>query len=239
MMRLKRSLFALLPAACLVGLAYAASSSYTVQWKGSLRAVHGGDYSPVVDLQAFEGKAHWNAVGPVAELDGEVTVIDGVVSVARVRGDDIVVSADLSAQASFLVWAEVEAWAPPVELGVGVADQAALEQVLEDLAFDRGIDVAEPFPFKLEGVFDAVEYHVLAPVPAGATAAHHLEFATIVRDTDVTGTMIGFFSRQHHGVFVHRGSSAHIHVIEENGRSGHVDALAAGPAVKVYLPTAR
>lgn len=238
-MRLTRTLLGLLPAAFLVGLAYAASSSYTVSWKGSLRAVHGGDYSPVLDLQAFEGKANWYAVGPVAGLDGEVTVIDGVVSVARVRGDEIIASDDLSAQASFLVWSEVEAWAPPVELGVAVADQAELERVLEDIAFDRGIDVAEPFPFKLEGVFDALEYHVLAPVPPGATAAHHLEFAKIVRDTDVAGTMIGFFSKQHHGVFVHRGSSAHIHVIEESGRSGHVDALAAGPAVKVYLPAVR
>lgn len=238
-MRLKKTLFALLPITCLVGLVYAASSSYMVSWKGSLRSVHGGDYSPVVDLQTFEGKANWNAVGPVAGLDGEVTVIDGVVSVARVRGDEIITSDDLSAQASFLVWSEVEAWAPPVELGVSVADQAELERVLEDIAFDLGIDVAEPFPFKLEGVFDAVEYHVLAPVPAGATAAHHLEFAKIVRNTDVAGTMIGFFSKQHHGVFIHRGSSAHIHVIEESGHSGHVDALAAGPAVKVYLPIVR
>jgi len=238
-MRFDRALLALIPVVCLVGLTYAASSSYSVSWQGSLRAVHGGDYSPVVDLQEFEGKPSWNAVGPVAGLDGEVTVIDGVVSVARVRGDEIVTSADLSAQASFLVWSEVEAWAPPVELGVTVADPAELEQVLEDLAFDHGIDIAEPFPFKLEGVFDAVEYHVLAPVPPGATATHHLEFAKIVRETDAAGTMIGFFSKQHHGVFVHRGSSAHIHVIEENGRSGHVDAIAAGPAVRVYLPAVR
>jgi hypothetical protein len=130
-MRLKMTLLALLPVAYLVGWAYAASSTYTVHWKGSLRAVHGGDYSPVVDLQAFEGKTNWNAVGPVAGLDGEVTVVDGVVSVARVRGDEIIVSADLSAQASFLVWSEVEAWAPPVELGVAVADQAELERVLD------------------------------------------------------------------------------------------------------------
>ena len=43
--------------------------------------------------------------------------------------------------------------------------------------------------------------------------------------------MVGFLAKQHHGVLVHHGSSAPIHVIEANGRSGHVDAIAAGPAV--------
>jgi len=54
--------------------------------------------------------------------------------------------------------------------------------------------------------------------------------------TGKKATVVGFFSRNHEGVFTHSGSRAHLHVVLEKGDSGHVDELRAGPQVKLILP---
>jgi hypothetical protein len=53
------------------------AGSYSVSWQGALRAVHGGDVSGKLPLQQFSERKNIYAAGPVAGLDGEITVIDG------------------------------------------------------------------------------------------------------------------------------------------------------------------
>jgi acetolactate decarboxylase len=48
--------------------------------------------------------------------------------------------------------------------------------------------------------------------------------------------IVGFYSSTHEGVFTHRGSQAHLHVLLPNGTSGHVDELELGPDVELLLP---
>jgi hypothetical protein len=54
--------------------------------------------------------------------------------------------------------------------------------------------------------------------------------------TGKSATVVGFCSRNHEGVFTHSGSHGHLHVVLENGDSGHVDELRAGPDVQLALP---
>lgn len=232
--------YTLLGAVLPASLAFAAS--YAVQWQGSLQAVHGGDVSGKVPLQQFAGKKNLYAVGPAADLDGEVTAIDGQFHIARVRHGEVTAEKNPSGLASFLVWSEVAAWRAPVALGAA-QNHAQLEARIEALAAAAGVDLSRPFPFRLEGKFDSIDYHVLVPRRAppagaghGAAKAAHGEGQRNIAARQADAVVVGFFSRQHEGVFTHRGSTAHMHVLEPNGRSGHVDELSAGSGVRVFLP---
>ena len=99
-----------------------------MRWQGSLRAVHGGDVSGKVPLQQFKDKKNLYAVGPVAELDGEITAIAGKIYIARVKDGKVTTDSDLSTSASFLVWSEVGAWQQSVLLGARIENHAQLEK---------------------------------------------------------------------------------------------------------------
>lgn len=219
-----------------VSVVFAAATSYTVFWQGSLREVHGGDVSGKVPLLQFAGKQNLYAVGPAADLDGEVTAIGGKIYIARVRHGDVRTDGDLSTMASFLVWAEVPAWKPAVQLGTRTNSHAQLEKQIEALAIKAGIDTSKPFPFKMEGVFDSVDYHILVPKKHQQVQAGHGDGAKKVSARSADAEIIGFFSRNHEGVFTHKGSFAHLHVVERNGNSGHVDEISASQNIRVFFP---
>ena len=214
----------------------AATTTYDVRWQGSLRAVHGGDVSGKVPLQQFKDKKNLYAVGPVADLDGEITAIRGRIYIARVKHGKITTDSDLSTSASFLVWSEVGAWLPPVPLGAKVVTHAQLEKQIETLATKTGIDTSRPFPFKLEGVFDLVDYHVLVPKTHQQAQAGHSNGAKKISAKMVDAEIVGFFSKHHEGVFTHKGSVAHLHVVERNGNSGHVDQIGASTNIRLSFP---
>lgn len=214
---------------------FAVATTYEVHWQGSLRAVHGGDVSGKVPLQQFKGKKNLYAVGPVAELDGEITAIDDKIYIARVKHGRVTNDSDFSTRASFLVWSEVGAWQPSMPLGAKVENHAQLEKQVEALAAKAGIDTSSPFPFKLEGVFDSVDYHVLVPKTHQAQAGHS-DGAKKISAKMADAEIVGFFSKNHEGVFTHKGSTAHLHVVERNGNSGHVDQIGASANVRVSFP---
>ena len=216
---------------------FATPTTYTVFWQGTLQAAHGGDASGKVTLQQFAGKQNLYAVGPVAELGGEITVIAGKFYIARVKHGEVKTDSNLSTSASFLVWSEVTSWKPPVSLGAKAGNLAQLEKQIEVLATKAGVDTSKPFPFKLEGVLDSVDYHVLVPKTHQQAQAGHSDGTKKISGKNSDAEIIGFFSKNHEGVFTHKGSFIHLHVIERhNGYSGHVDEISAGPGVQVLLP---
>jgi acetolactate decarboxylase len=214
----------------------AAAGSYSVSWQGTLRAVHGGDVSGKVPLQQFSERKNIYAVGPVAELDGEITAIDGKFHIARVKHGTIKTDSDLSTTASFLVWSEVSAWKRPVVLGEKVGNHAQLEKQIEFLAGKEGVDTTKPFPFIIEGIVESVDYHILVPKKPHQVDSGHLDNAKKISSRGVAAKVIGFFSKNHEGVFTHRGSAAHLHVLESNGCSGHVDEIALNAEARVSFP---
>ena len=213
-----------------------ATGSYSVSWQGALRAVHGGDVSGKVPLQQFFERKNLYAVGPVAELAGEITALDGTFHIARVKHGEIKTDSDLSTTASFLVWSEVFAWKPPVLFGKNVDNHAQLEKQIEFLALKEGIDTTKPFPFIIEGTIESVDYHILIPKKPDQAESSHIDSAKKISSAGVAAKIIGFFSKNHEGIFTHRGSAAHLHVLESNGNSGHVDEIVLNAEVLVSFP---
>jgi len=222
--------------AFLVSTTLAASENYKVSWEGTLKAVHHGDVSAKVSLQEFSSKKHLYALGPVAGLDGEITVIDSNFHIARVRHGEVKTDNDLTTSASFLVWSEVESWRSPIILGESADDQDHLEKLIDSLATEKGIDTTKPFPFMADGTAKSVEYHILAPKASNSAASDHRSNAKTITLKDVPVKIIGFFSKNHGGIFTHMGSMTHLHILDSNGHSGHVDAIALDSRAMVLFP---
>jgi acetolactate decarboxylase len=221
------------------GAAWAPAAAYQVEWKGLLRDTHAGDVSGKVSLAELPRSPRLYAVGPVAGLGGEITVVDGRLHLARVEHGAVKTSTDYQGQASFLVWATVPAWREAVRLGTAASSQADLEKLVEAKARSAGMDPDSPFPFLLRGTVKKVDYHVLKPTEArGGHAASpgHADSALNLKAIGERVTIIGFYSKSHEGVFTHHGSYAHLHVLLPNGDSGHVDELEVDPDIEIVLP---
>jgi len=215
------------------------AAAFQVEWKGALRDTHGGDFSGKLNLADLPRSPRLYAIGPAADLIGEITVIDGRLSLARVRNGGIETSSAYIGQASFLVWATVPQWQDAMPLGQSVANPADLEKLIETKARLAGLDTDKPFPFLLQGKFTRVKYHVVMPPSAQGKhggSASPTDSQLDLQAKEKVGTVIGFFSRKHEGVFTHRGSYSHLHLSLESGDSGHIDELDVGADVQLLLP---
>jgi hypothetical protein len=211
---------------------------YTVSWIGELRAVHlDGDARPRASLRQIEPRRGAFAIGPLAGLRGEITVIDGAASIARAGEDGERVDRGFDHEAAFLVFGRVGAWRA-LPLPEEVRDGAALERWLPGAAAVAGLRAGEPFPFKIETGSSTVAYHVIANREPGyhVSRPHRelMRFFTIDAEPVI---LIGVHSTAHAGVFTHHGQATHTHVVSGDGRrSGHVDELRLGPGSVAYLP---
>jgi hypothetical protein len=189
---------------------------------------------------------HTYALGALAGLDGEVTIVDSEVWLSRpsaAAGDRAEISITRTpppdARATLLVATRVPHWLR-VPLAPA-ADAVALAESIETHARARGLDLEQPFPFLLEGPVRALGWHVVDGrriQPGGGHASH---LAASIRGELAAGTrvtVVGFYSRAHEGVFTHMGERIHLHVISRSPRAtGHVDHLATAEGMTLSLPS--
>jgi acetolactate decarboxylase len=225
----------------------AQANTLTVQWKGALKRVHHGDSSATLHLSQFEKTPHLYAIGPVAGLDGEITVLDSQFYVAQVRDGKIQLKQDPSISASFLVWAEVPAWQTPVKIQHKIQGEKQLTVWIENKAKEQGLNLDEPFPFLIQADFESAQFHVLAAAPQAKMPTHkhhqahgmpsgHLKQAKKVRLQNESAQVLGFYSRHHGGVFTHMGSQIHLHLYNQKGHSGHLDDFVLNAKSQLIFP---
>jgi len=212
---------------------------FVIKWSGLLKTVHRkGDASPRINLHDVEGPAGLFAIGPLAGLRGEITVIDGTPYIARVEGDTIIISHGFDVEAPFLVYGNVDRWkAVPVPEGIRTIPE--LEKWLPGVAKDAGIDPeTEAFPFKLATSASDIKYHVISNTEPGYHVSRpHEELMIRFTSHSEPVTMLGVFSKNAGGVFTHMGQWTHIHVAGgDGGFAGHVDSFELGPDAVLYLP---
>ena len=182
---------------------------------------------------------HSIAVGALEGLGAEITVDGGVLHLAEASAGTQGPEArerDASAgeRATLLLVADVSVWD---ELSVPAdSDLAAVEEVLRKAARKRGWAIGEPFPFRVEGVAEHVELHVLngsCPIanPSGpAPWRASLEGAEIV--------LVGFFAENAAGKITHHNQNSHTHVVvPENKISGHLDRVRLRAGARLFLPS--
>ena len=180
------------------------------------------------------------AVGALAGLEGEVTVVGGEVylSHGKQQRPEAETAEDSEAGAALLVSAHVPAWRlVKTENQIEFDD---LDEVIAALAIKAGIDVSGRFPFVVEGRVRDLEWHVLAGAPASASPGDHddhLKDAAAFRLPNTIATLVGFYSPKDEGVFTHMGSKTHIHVVAGSPPgTGHVDHVLVLPGATVRFP---
>jgi acetolactate decarboxylase len=222
-------------------------STFELQQYGSMRSVMlDSETEARVGLADASGPGVI-AIGALAGLEGEVTILDGEIWVARPIGDDVQMSgpsASLGDQATLLTLATVQRW-NRVELALErAASGTALEEQVEQTAHDHGIDTTRPFPFVIDGVVERLDIHVI-----NGYCLHASEPSTVDVEPwrwsivePVSARIVGFYAADAAGVLTHRGTKIHVHaLLDRDGRTvtGHIDGMTLKPGASLLLPAAR
>lgn len=213
----------------------------TVDAHGALRAMfHEGQTGPMVSLDTLLPDPNLYALGALADLSGEVTVLGGQAFLSYPDGEDVrsEVSDRPDAAATLLVATRVPAWQsvtvdspiPFSELDAGIAA----------LAKSVGLNLDQRVPFLVEGDLEELHWHVIdgTRLTAGGTSHHdHLAASVQKRHDRVQATLVGFYSANDQGVFTHFGSKTHVHcVLEAIPATGHVDHVVIPAGATVRFP---
>ena len=188
---------------------------------GTMRAVlrEGRDAGRV----ELDGLASGGAVGvgALAELAGEVTIVDGAVLVAVVEGGDRRVTAAREGDAAaLLVRAEVARWRE-VSLP-DCSSYAELEAAVAERLAALGFDPHRPTPVRIRGEALELELHVLAGAcpQANPSGPPPWRFRGPVERVE----LVGFSVEGAAGRFTHHGRGSHLHAVAP-GVMGHLDEV--------------
>jgi len=205
---------------------------------GNLRALmHDGDTGSRVAIAPLLASPHLYAVGAVAGMRGEITIADGAAWLALGDRDAGRATEDGATKdgAALLVASQVSHWTR-----VAITEDIAFADVgrrIEALAAAAGIDVEQPFPFLVEGRLADVRWHVLTG-PSSAAAPHgHADNAVTGERAAIDGTLVGFFSKHHQGVFTHMGENVHAHLVSPPAAlAAHADQFSIRASSVLSLP---
>lgn len=218
-------------------LSYSASAEIFVH--GTLRAMfHEAQVGSMVMLDEIANGPELYAVGALADLAGEITIVGGEIFLARPDeegGSRIEHTQESDAGATLLVTARVSGWkSTTVDRAIGFD---ALDDEIARLAAANGLDLTERFAFVLEGDFEELAWHVIDGrrlKDGGDSHEDHVAAAVNERRDRATGRLVGFYSRNDQGVFTHMGSTTHVHcVIDEPLATGHVDHVVIPSGTKI------
>ncbi len=232
------------------------SAMRNIMWKGEIGAS--------VMLDTLYSGGVWYGIGPMAELRGEITVLDGVVYTSQVdsMGSLFVRVADFSSPASSdssagsrahypdgaVRESEQNAVGAPFFVHCGEVDWVRYN-LPESITSMEGVEafldaefshVEAPFPYMVKGFWDAVDLHAVN-LPEGSSVSSPDEAhqgLTPYKIYDLDGTGLGFYSRKHQAVFTHHDTHMHTHFISENKRwMGHLDgAQFRADKLELWLP---
>lgn len=183
-------------------------------------------------------KQNLYAVCPLERIEGEVTIIDGKMFTSKVvENNTIEIKKDWNIQSPFAVYAYVTDW-EELETEANFSNDEELQSFIEELAIKSGTDVSKPFVFRIIGSFDAVDYHIISKPRNEKEHNHELHDKAKKHFSlqNVSGELLGFYSKNHEGVFTHRGHYIHTHFIDEAKKNmGHLDKAKTNKKVKVLI----
>jgi acetolactate decarboxylase len=185
-------------------------------------------------------REHLFAVSPLDAVAGEVTIIDGAIYTSTVnKKGKVKLARSWGVKSPFAVYAQVSSW-EAFETEVNISNEDELQKTIEYIALKNGYNLNEPIPFKIEGNFDEVLYHIISKPKKEKIHNHELhqkakKFFTL---KNTSGVLIGFYSQNHEGIFTHKGQFVHTHFVDDTKQNmGHLDDIKIYQTIKIFLPT--
>ena len=246
-MRAARRYGALLSLGVTIGIVTGCTQGGGREWDGqvrnwgTLRAMfHDGVTGATVSLDSLLPDPELHALGALADLAGEVTIVGGrawlsrpseagaTAETTRVAGDG----------ATLLVASRVPAW-QSVRIDRSIPFEE-LDDRIAALAAASGLDTTGRIPFLGVGRLENLAWHVVDGRRLTVEATSHLDhLAASNRDSlaVATGVLVGFYSEHDERVFTHMGSRTHLHcALESPLAAGHVDHVAIPAGAELRFP---
>lgn len=206
-----------------------------VQIAGALKNVMSeGKIQGIIYLDSIENKEGLYGLGPAENLKGELLILDGRSYLSTIDQDSTLkVQETFDLKAPFFVYANESRWK-----ATKVPDSVTTIRELESLLDQKMELTKEPFVFKLSGIVEEAKIHV-QNLPEGIQVsspsdAHQGQQNFELQNEEVS--IVGFFSREHEGVFTHKNSYLHMHLItKDKTKMGHLDNVKF-KAMKLFLP---
>ncbi len=216
-----------------------------VQVFGALRAMfHEGQIGAMVALDTLLPNPDLYGVGALSELAGEITIIAGRAFLSYPDGPKnprTDTSSNTDAGASLLVVTTVPEWSRATINHPIPFDN--LDEEIEKLSVSAGMNLGDRIPFLLEGEFEELRWHVIDGSrlhAAGTSHNDHLAASVQAKRDRASATIIGFYSANDQGVFVHMDSKTHLHcVLDDPLATGHVDHVTIPAGATIKFPTIR
>lgn len=137
-----------------------------------------------------------------------------------------------------MVYAYVVEWSQ-YSIEVNIKNLKDLERVVDSLGSVHGFNENDAFPFLIDGTFEEVEYHIIKRNKREKAHNHetHNEAKIHFYTSTIPAHLVGFYSRNHEGVFTHKGQFIHVHFLPKDKRiTGHLDKLNHKGTVLISLP---
>jgi hypothetical protein len=200
-----------------------------------------GEAKAAIRLAELSGLTNLYALGPVAGLDGEITIFDSEAYVSKVRGPEhgYLVDRTFDHGATFLAWAQMREW-DDVPVAGWVSNYRELEIFVKEAAQQQGIDTNAPFAFLLAGTPREVVWHINVdrtegqPINRERFKQSKQRYVLHRQRVDI----FGVHSERHGGIFMGEDMKIHIHFVSrDTPATGHIDEIAAGSMI-LRLPRA-
>ncbi|GGE06966.1 acetolactate decarboxylase [Psychroflexus salis] len=204
----------------------------------AMDVMKGIDLSAKVKLDTLVQKSLF-ALGPVAELQGEITILNGEIYVSAIQNKKVVNTKPKSLSASFLVYSYPSKW-DSFFIEKPIKSLKELEKTIEEIASEKGINTNEAFPFIIEANFDEIQTHIINKNPSEKLHNHEMHKKAKVKFTknNKNGSLLGFYSKHHEGIFTHKGSYLHLHYVNTNtAETGHLDQIVLSSKFIIKLPS--
>ena len=209
------------------------SEAESVRYIGAQREIFkSGRADAQISLAELSDQPNLYALGPVAGLDGEITIFDSRPYVSQVRGDGdaYVVDRSFDHGAIFLAWAQMREW-DDTAVAESVSSYKELETFVKQAARERGIDTDAPFPFLMSGTVHEIVWHINVDRTGGQPITRELfqkskQKYTLRRERVDN---FGVHSERHGGILMGDDMRIHIHFVSrDSDATGHIDEIAPG-----------
>ncbi len=197
-------------------------------------AMWNGELSSKIDLDTISTKENLYGLGPVAQMRGEIIILEGKSYVSKVVSEtEMEVNETFDVGAPFFVYSNVTDW-KEVKVPAAVSDLKSLEMfIAEEMK-----DYDQPFAFKVSGEINKAMIHVQNLPPGSIVSSPeeaHIGQQSYRIDNKIVD-MVGFYSKNQKGVFTHHDSNMHLHLITRDRQTmGHLDKISFKDVV-LYLP---
>jgi acetolactate decarboxylase len=220
-------------------VAAAHSSNSIVESYGSRHAIMmDNDLTGIVRLDTLLKQPNSFAIGPVEDLQGEITIYNDKVSISSIVAGLPQVSESLDTKAIFLLKAHHKSWNYH-KIDKELRGLDAVENYIGELISSNGYDPGQAIPFRIEATVPSMTYHIIFKTGnAPHNMLQHKKAKRIFSLENESVNMIGFWMDPDRvGKLTHHGQRTHLHFQNvENSTSGHVDDVVIPRDAVILLP---